>query len=131
MRPARNISASSSPAGHAGARPPVRLTWYDGGLLPVLAADIPLPREGGGGVFVGEKGYMTYETYGNNPKVYPESLAAEVDKVPKTFPRVTTSHEANWANACKGEGTASSPFEYASKLTETMPPGIPRRRRGR
>jgi predicted dehydrogenase len=107
-----------------GSRPPVRLTWYDGGLLPVLAADIPLPREGGGGVFVGDKGYLTYETYGNNPKVYPESLAAEAEKVPKTFARVTTSHEANWANACKGEGTASSPFEYASKLTETMLLGI-------
>jgi len=107
-----------------GNQPPVRLYWYDGGLLPVLPADIPLPREGGGGVFVGDKGYMTYETYGNNPKVYPESLAAEAEKVPKTFARVTTSHEANWANACKGEGTASSPFEYASKLTETMLLGI-------
>jgi predicted dehydrogenase len=107
-----------------GNQPPVRLTWYDGGLLPVLSQDIPLPREGGGGVFVGDKGFMTYETYGNNPKIYPESLAQEAEKVPKTFPRVTTSHEANWANACKGEGTASSPFEYASKLTETMLLGI-------
>ena len=107
-----------------GNQPPVRLTWYDGGLLPVLAADIPLPREGGGGVFVGDKGYLTYETYGNNPKIYPESLAAEAEKVPKTFARVTVSHEKNWCDACKGEGTASSPFEYASKLTETMLLGI-------
>ena len=73
---------------------------------------------------MGTKGILTYETYGNNPKIYPESLAQEAEKVPKTFPRVTTSHEANWANACKGEGTASSPFEYASKLTETMLLGI-------
>jgi predicted dehydrogenase len=107
-----------------GNQPPVRLIWYDGGLLPVLSQDIPLPREGGGGVFVGDKGFMTYETYGNNPKVYPESLAAEADKVPKTFARVTTSHEANWANACKGEGTVSSSFDYAAKLTETMLLGI-------
>jgi predicted dehydrogenase len=107
-----------------GNQPPVRLVWLDGGLLPVLSADIPLPREGGGGVFVGEKGFLTYETYGNNPKVYPESLAAEAEKVPKTFERVTTSHEANWANACKGEGKASSQFEYAAKLTETMLLGI-------
>jgi predicted dehydrogenase len=107
-----------------GSQPPVRLTWYDGGLLPVLSADVPLPREGGGGVFVGEKGFLTYETYGNNPKVYPESLAVEADKVPKTFQRVTTSHEANFANACKGETTASSPFDYAAKLTETMLLGI-------
>ncbi|HET9799633.1 MAG TPA: Gfo/Idh/MocA family oxidoreductase [Gemmatimonadaceae bacterium] len=107
-----------------GDQPPVRLTWYDGGLLPVLSQDIPLPREGGGGVFVTDKGFLTYETYGNNPKVYPAALAAEAEKVPKTFPRITTSHEANWANACKGEGSASSPFEYASKLTETMLLGI-------
>jgi predicted dehydrogenase len=107
-----------------GSAPPVRLTWYDGGLLPVLTADIPLPREGGGGVFVGEKGFLTYETYGNNPKVYPESLAPEAEKVPKTFVRVATSHEKNWCDACKGETTASSPFEYAAKLTETMLLGI-------
>jgi predicted dehydrogenase len=107
-----------------GNAPPVRLTWYDGGLLPVLTADVPLPREGGGGVFVSDKGFLTYETYGNNPKVYPESLATEAAKVPKTFPRVTVPHEVNWANACKGEGSASSPFEYASKLTETMLLGI-------
>jgi predicted dehydrogenase len=110
-----------------GSAPPVKLHWYDGGLLPVLTADIPLPREGGGGVFVGDKGFLTYETYGNNPKVYPDSLKAAADAVPKTFPRVmpaTPSHEANWCNACKGEGTASSPFEYASKLTETMLLGI-------
>jgi len=44
--------------------------------------------------------------------------------VPKTFERVTTSHEANWANACKGEGKASSQFDYAAKLTETMLLGI-------
>jgi hypothetical protein len=90
----------------------------------VLSADVPLPREGGGGVFVGEKGFLTYETYGNNPKVYPASLAAEAEKVPKTFQRVTTSHEANFANACKGATTASSPFDYAAKLTETMLLGI-------
>ena len=44
--------------------------------------------------------------------------------MPKTFARVAVPHEVNWAQACKGEGTASSPFEYASKLTETMLLGI-------
>jgi predicted dehydrogenase len=107
-----------------GNQPPVRLIWYDGGLLPVLAQDVPLPREGGGGVFVGEKGYLTYETYGNNPKVYPESLAAAVAQIPKTFPRVAESHEANWAKACKSEGTASSQFDYAAPLTELMLLGV-------
>jgi hypothetical protein len=30
----------------------------------------------------------------------------------------------NWANACKGIGTATTPFEYAAKLTETMLLGV-------
>ena len=107
-----------------GGEPPVKLSWYDGGLTPVLP-DVPLPKgDGGGGVFVGEKGYLTYETYGDNPKVYPESLAAEAERVPKTFARVDTGHEVNWAKACKGETAASSPFEYAAALTEVMLLGI-------
>ena len=30
----------------------------------------------------------------------------------------------NWANACKGKGQASTPFEYAAKLTEVMLLGV-------
>jgi hypothetical protein len=33
-------------------------------------------------------------------------------------------HRMNFAKACKGEADPSSPFEYASKLTETMVLGI-------
>ena len=108
-----------------GSAPPVELHWYDGGLMPTFEADFPLPGgDGGGGVFVGESGYLTYETYGNNPKVFPDAASARADAVAKSVPRVTTSHEANWAQACKGEGKASSPFEYAARLTETMLLGI-------
>jgi hypothetical protein len=80
-----------------------------------------LPRgDGGGGVFIGTKGILTYETYGNNPRVYPESVAQQAAAVPKTFPRVEVPHEVNWAQACKGNTQASSPFEYAARLTEIM-----------
>jgi predicted dehydrogenase len=104
---------------------PVTLYWSDGGLFPHISADIPRPGgDGGGGIFVGEKGYLTYETYGNNPKVYPESLAAQAERVPKTFPRVEGSHEANWAKACRGETEASCPFSYAAPLTEVMLLGV-------
>jgi hypothetical protein len=83
-------------------------------------------RPGGGGVFVGERGILTYETYGNNPKVFPESVAAEAAKVPMTVPRIAVSHEQNWVDACKAKAPmqASSPFEYAAPLTETMLLGI-------
>jgi hypothetical protein len=107
-----------------GAQPPVTLRWYDGGLTPMLP-DVELPRgDGGGGVFIGERGYLTYETYGDNPKVYPASLAAEAEQVPRTVPRVTVAHEVNWAQACKGEAAASCPFDYAAPLTEIMLLGI-------
>lgn len=108
-----------------GDQPPVRLHWYDGGFVPLLPGDVSLPRgDGGGGVILGERGYLTYETYGDNPKVYPESLAAEAASIPPSFPRVDTGHEVNWAKACKGELKASSPFEYAAPLTEVMLLGI-------
>ena len=108
-----------------GHRPPVRLTWYDGGLTPFVAPEIPRPGgDGGGGIFVGEKGYLTYETYGNNPKVYPESLAAVAAAVPKKLPRIEVAHEINWAQACKGVGKASAPFDYSARLTETMLLGV-------
>jgi predicted dehydrogenase len=108
-----------------GARGPVRLFWYDGGLLPprppFLPDETPIQTaDGGGGVFVGEKGILIYETYGNNPRLFPESLQAEADRVPKTLPRVEVPHEVNWARAIKGQEKASSPFEYAAALNETM-----------
>ena len=83
-----------------------------------------LPRVDGGGVFVGERGILVYETYGNNPKVYPAELAAQAERVPKSVPRIDVSHEENWVKACKGEAKASCPFDYAAPLTEVMLLGI-------
>ena len=108
-----------------GGRPAVEMHWYDGGLSPMVLADVPRPDgDGGGAVFVGEKGYLTHQTYGDTPKIFPASLAAEAEAVPKTFERVETGHEVNWARACKGETKASCPFDYASALTEVMLLGI-------
>jgi predicted dehydrogenase len=122
-------------AGGRAAQPPVKVYWYDGGLMPPrpphLPDDITLPRgDGGGGVFIGSKGILTYETYGNNPKVYPEAVAQAAARVPKTFPRIEVPHEVNFAQACKGEAKPSAPFEYSSMLTETMLLGIAALRAG-
>ncbi len=112
-----------------GNQPPVKLLWYDGGLMPprppFLPDDVTLPRSGGGGgVFVGDKGILVYGTYGNNPTIYPAPVAQAAESIPKSFPRVETSHEMNWVNAIRGTTKASSEFEYAAKLTETMLLGI-------
>ena len=110
-----------------GKQPPVKLSWYDGGLQPprpdLLPDSVDLLREGGV-IFIGDKGILLQETYGNNPRIWPESLMEKAKAVPKTLPRIAVSHEFNWVAACKGQGVASSPFEYAAGLTETMLLGI-------
>ena len=107
--------------------PAVNLTWYDGGLMPKRPSFIPdeveLPR-GGGVIYVGEKGAMMHQGHGIGFKLYPDHLNEECADLPETYERVTTSHEMNWANACKGIGEAVSPFSYAAPLTETMLLGI-------
>jgi predicted dehydrogenase len=115
-----------------GARPAVRLSWFDGGLMPRRPDLLPetVMVEGqsrpfqlnseGGVIYFGEKGILMHETYGRNPKLYPESLMEEAAKVPKTYPRIVGSHQLNWSQACKGEAKATSPFEYAAALTEVM-----------
>ncbi|HEY0528039.1 MAG TPA: Gfo/Idh/MocA family oxidoreductase [Gemmatimonadaceae bacterium] len=110
-----------------GTQPPVKLTWYDGGLYPsrpdLLPDDVPLKSEGGV-IFIGEKGILMHDTYGANPRLYPISLTEEAALVPRTYERIPWSHEKNWAKAIKGEAKASSPLEYAAGLTETMLLGI-------
>ena len=119
-----------------GNQPAVKLTWVDGGLMParpeVLPDDVQL--DGGGGViFHGEKGILVHGTYASNPKLFPATLHEAAAKVPKTYFRVQKSgdgpfaealHRMNWVNAIKGKEKATCPFEYASRLTETMLLGV-------
>jgi len=65
-----------------------------------------------------------HETYGRNPVLFPEALQEEAAGVAETHTRVEETHEMNWALACKGEATATSPFDYAARLTEVMLLGI-------
>ena len=53
--------------------PPVRLTWYDGGLLPPKPEDIGDERmnPGGGVLYIGTKGKLMQDTYGATPRLYP------------------------------------------------------------
>jgi hypothetical protein len=109
-----------------GSMPPVTLTWYDGGLTPPRPAELgeeALKGEGGA-ILVGDKGKLIYDTYGLNPRLLPDSLGKTVGDPGRTLPRIGTSHEVNWSDAAKGKGEASTPFEYAAKLTEVMLLGV-------
>jgi predicted dehydrogenase len=109
-----------------GSMPAVKLTWYDGGLLP------PKPEElgeekvnpGGGVMFIGSKGKLMHDTYGANPRLLPKSLHDSYGDPPKKLPRIVPSHEMNWVEAAMGKGEASSPFSYAARLNETMLLGV-------
>jgi predicted dehydrogenase len=116
-----------------GNRPALKLFWYDGGLFPPrpdgLPDDVVFDSEGGG-IFVGDKGILIHNTYGEKPRLFPESCAQAGVSIPQTVPRITESHQMNWVNACKGQGEASSPFEYGTQLNETMVLGVAALRSG-
>jgi predicted dehydrogenase len=118
-----------------GSKPPVKLTWYDGGLLPPKPVELPDNEQlnkGGGALLVGTKGKLLHDTYGLRPRLLPASLHASVGTPPKKLPRIPNEdHEMNWVNAAKGTTQASSPFEYAAKLTEVMLLGVVALRAGR
>ena len=71
-------------------------------------------------MFIGDKGILTYQTYGDNPIVYPEAAASAAAAVPKSVPRIDVAHEINWAMAREGLTKASGPFQYSAPLTEVM-----------
>jgi predicted dehydrogenase len=109
-----------------GERPPVKLTWYDGGLLPPRPPELEEQalNPTGGALFIGSRGKLMHDTYGLKPRLLPEALQQSAGDPPRKLPRIPTSHEMNWVEACKGKAEASTPFEYASKLTEVMLLGI-------
>jgi hypothetical protein len=110
-----------------GSMPPVKMTWYDGGLLPAKPEELGEDEKlnpGGGIMYVGSKGKMLQDTYGANPRFLPKSLNESLGTPPQKLPRIPDSHEMNWVNAVKGKTQASSPFEYASRLTEVMLLGV-------
>jgi predicted dehydrogenase len=117
-----------------GSMPPVKLTWYDGGLMPHKPEEIgeeELSKEGGA-ILVGSKGKLMHRTYGAHPRLLPQSLQDSAPKPPQKLPRIPNeSHEMNWVDTAKGKTTASCPFEYASKLTETMLLGVVSLRSGK
>ena len=107
--------------------PPVKLVWYDGGKKPSnellgLAAGVKSPDNGT--LYIGDKGKMTTETYGESPKFTPDSKVKEMPEVPKTLVR-SAGHYKDWINACKGTplaGTDFTPshFDYAGPFTEIV-----------
>ena len=116
-----------------GNMPAVKLTWYDGGLLPPKPVELDGElNKGGGALLVGSKGKLLHDTYGAKPRLLPAKLHESYGPPAKKLARIPDeNHEMNWVDAAKGKTAASCPFEYASKLTEVMLLGIVALRAGR
>jgi predicted dehydrogenase len=107
--------------------PPCKLTWWDGGMMPprpdILEADEELGDSDGGVIFLGEKGVLICGCYGKRPRVFPEELMREAQKVPASIDRIPgglDGHEKDWVRACKGGKPASSNFDYSGPLAEMV-----------
>ncbi len=95
--------------------PPLKMTWYDGGLRPPRPDELKEGQQFGtnGTLFVGDKGKMLGYT------IIPESLRKEFGKPPKVLER-SPGHHQEWIDACKGGKPAGSNFDHAGPLAEAV-----------
>lgn len=114
-----------------GDQPPVRVSWYGGGLKPPtpeeLPADASLPSRGV--LFVGSKGVMVCGGAGGRPDIYPLDLR-EATETPEPSIKRSAGHHRDWVDAIKGGPAASSEFQYGAKLTEITLLGLVAMRTG-
>lgn len=132
-RPAGQMDAEIAPHGEIcyyrfparGNKPPVRVTWYDGGLQPPRPEEWPKDESmpGRGVLFVGDKGLLFCGGAGGRPRLLPEEKGEAYQRPAKTIPR-SKGHHRDWLDAIKGGATASSHFAYGARLTEVTLLGI-------
>ena len=132
-RPAGNMDADIAPHGEIcyyefgprGDKPPVKVTWYDGGLKPPCPEEIPegtaLPSRGA--LFVGDKGRMLCDGAGGQPRLLPYEKTSSYQRPAESIPR-SKGHHRDWLDACKGGPPASSNFEYGARLVQLVLLGI-------
>jgi len=96
--------------------PPVKLTWYDGGLMPPRPPELEEGRKFGqadDNLFLGDKGKML------GHRLIPESRMKDYGRPPQRIER-SPGHHREWLNACKGGPAARSNFDWAGPLTEVV-----------
>lgn len=96
--------------------PEVELTWYDGGLKPMMPAGWPAGKNLSNGlIFHGSKDTLVCDSAGGNPML----LSGRIPDAPKFRRRVPTSHEMDWVRACKEN--PENRTEAVSHFAETGP----------
>lgn len=110
-----------------GDMPPVKFTWYDGGLKPPRPEELEPDRpfrgetdEDEGLLFIGDRGKILCGFNGKNPRLIPQSKMDAFQPPPKTLPR-SPGNEREWLDACKGSKIKpGGNFEFEGVVTETL-----------
>jgi hypothetical protein len=111
-----------------GDMPPVKLSWYDGGMKPARPDEfdkhLPLRGEGEDGdeglLFIGDRGKIFCSFNGAHPRLIPDEKMKSYKQPPKTLPR-SPGNEREWLDACKGSKTKpGGNFEFSGMVTETL-----------
>jgi predicted dehydrogenase len=110
-----------------GDMPEVKMTWWDGGLMPPRPEELEEGRrmgdEDGGILFIGDNGILMCGCYGRSPRLIPESKMRTYKQPPQVLDRIPSGdegHEQDWIRACKGGKPACSNFDYSGPLSETV-----------
>jgi predicted dehydrogenase len=103
-----------------GKKPPVKLTWYQGGERPP-GLTLKQGQFTSAVLFVGDKGKLI-SNYGRH-ELWPAEQFKNLKAPPKTIPD-SIGHHAEWIKACKEGGRSSSDFSYSGPLSECALLGI-------
>jgi predicted dehydrogenase len=119
-----------------GARPAVKLAFYDGKKTPPAELFQGEPITDNGSLVIGSKGTLFTRTWhgGENkndmyvllPRKQFEGFIPPAPSLPRT-----PEHHLEWIQACKGGPKTQSDFAYASVLTEALLVGLLAQRTGR
>jgi len=110
-----------------GDMPPVKFTWYDGGLKPPRPDELEPGRpfkgneeEDEGLLFVGDRGKILCRFNGGDPKLIPQPKMDAYKQPSKTLPR-SPGNEREWLDACRGgKVKPGGNFEFEGMVTETL-----------
>jgi predicted dehydrogenase len=110
-----------------GKLPPLKLTWWDGGLLPPARKDMSKSFGGNGALIIGDKGSIKHGSHGAaGARIIPEErMQAYIQGgLPEKSIKRVTGHHQDWIDACKGGYESSSNFDYGGPLSEMVLLGV-------
>jgi predicted dehydrogenase len=107
------------PAGGRGAAGPAAPSTAGRGPGGAPAGMGRMSLDSSGACFVGEKGYLTTDTYGANVRLLPEARHKEYKLPPQFLPR-SPGHYRDWIRACKGGTPACSDFSESGPFAEIV-----------